>query len=306
MRDFRIAVLYHRFECAAKRLLFLRWHTPLRYLKKAVSPPMSTCRPKNSGDKSPRSKWNSFAILFILALVAGCRQQMAEQPSYKPLDKCEFFADGRSARPLVPGTVPRGHLRTDTDLLTGRRSAKGGEQDLATGVAQTQLRANRQPTEPQAALDERTRYAEFVDKFPFPITEKIVQHGYERYMIYCVVCHDPLGTGHGRIVERGYTQPPSYHIERLRKAPVGHLFAVVSEGYGSMPSYADQIPPRDRWAIVAYLRALQASQHYPAASASQAGWTSESVLRQASSVSFPPRGTDSEVHPATQLGGNSP
>jgi mono/diheme cytochrome c family protein len=90
-------------------------------------------------------------------------------------------------------------------------------------------------------------------------------------MIYCVVCHDPLGTGHGTIVQRGYTPPPSYHIERLRTAPVGHLFAVISEGYGSMPSYADQIPTRDRWAIVAYLRALQASQHYPEAAARKIG-----------------------------------
>jgi mono/diheme cytochrome c family protein len=84
-------------------------------------------------------------------------------------------------------------------------------------------------------------------------------------MIYCVVCHDPLGTGRGKIVERGYTKPTSYHIPRLRSVPVGHLFAVISEGYGSMPSYAGQIEPRDRWAIVAYVRALQLSQHFPAA-----------------------------------------
>jgi mono/diheme cytochrome c family protein len=82
-------------------------------------------------------------------------------------------------------------------------------------------------------------------------------------MIYCVMCHDPLGTGQGKIVERGYTPPPSYHLDRLRKAPVGHLFAVISEGYGSMPSYSAQIPTRDRWAIVSYLRALQLSQHFP-------------------------------------------
>jgi mono/diheme cytochrome c family protein len=188
---------------------------------------------------------------------------MAEQPAYKTLDACDFFPDGRSARPLPPGVVPRGALRSDTALLTGRRVATSGQQDLSSGVAQAQLRAARQPEGPEAVIDEKTRYAEFVAEFPFPITEKIVRHGYDRYMIYCVVCHDPLGGGRGRIVERGYTQPPSYHIERLRKAPVGHLFAVISEGYGGMPSYADQIPPRDRWAIVAYLRALQMSQHYP-------------------------------------------
>jgi mono/diheme cytochrome c family protein len=105
--------------------------------------------------------------------------------------------------------------------------------------------------------------SQFVDSFPYPITMQVLEHGYDRFMIYCVVCHDPLGTGRGKIVERGYTPPPSYHIPRLRTVPVGHLFAVVSEGYGSMPSYAGQISPRDRWAIVAYVRALQLSQHFP-------------------------------------------
>ena len=106
--------------------------------------------------------------------------------------------------------------------------------------------------------------SQFVDTFPFPVTLEVLEHGRDRYMIYCVVCHDPLGTGRGKIVERGYTPPPSYHIPRLRSVPVGHLFAVISEGYGSMPSYAGQISPRDRWAIVAYVRALQLSQHFPA------------------------------------------
>jgi mono/diheme cytochrome c family protein len=96
------------------------------------------------------------------------------------------------------------------------------------------------------------------------MTETVLDRGYQRYMIYCIMCHDPLGTGHGKIVERGYTAPPSYHIQRLRDAPAGYLFAVISEGYGSMPSYAAQIPLRDRWAIAGYLRALQASQHFPA------------------------------------------
>jgi mono/diheme cytochrome c family protein len=93
----------------------------------------------------------------------------------------------------------------------------------------------------------------------------VLEHGRNRYMIYCVVCHDPLGTGRGKIVERGYTRPPSYHIERLRQAPVGHFFEVISKGYGSMPSYGSQVPPRDRWAIIAYIRALQTSQHFKVA-----------------------------------------
>src|SRR5205085_3233880 len=89
----------------------------------------------------------------------------------------------------------------------------------------------------------------------------VFQRGQERYMIFCVVCHDPLGTGQGKIVERGYTPPPSFHIARLRQAPVGHFFDVITNGYGSMPEYRAQVPPRDRWAIVAYIRALQRSQH---------------------------------------------
>jgi mono/diheme cytochrome c family protein len=105
--------------------------------------------------------------------------------------------------------------------------------------------------------------AAFVREFPLPVSEAMIQHGYNRYIIYCVVCHDPLGTGHGRIIERGYTPPPSFHIERLRSTPPGRMFAVITEGYGSMPSYAEQIAPADRWAIAAYLRALQLSQHFP-------------------------------------------
>ncbi len=102
-----------------------------------------------------------------------------------------------------------------------------------------------------------------IETFPFPVTLDVVKHGQNRFMIYCVVCHDALGTGHGKIVERGYTRPPSYHIDRLRQAPVGHFFEVISKGYGSMPSYGSQVPPLDRWAIIAYIRALQTSQRFP-------------------------------------------
>jgi len=171
---------------------------------------------------------------------------MATQPSYRPLDPSEFFADGRSQRPLVPGTVARGHLRTNTALYTGRRQGAR----LAPVV-------NPSPTPDQ-------ENEQFVAEFPFPINEAAMEHGRQRYMIYCVVCHDSLGTGQGKIVERGYTPPPSFHIPRLRQAPPGRFFAVITEGYGSMPSYGAQIPPRDRWAITAYIRALQLSQHFPA------------------------------------------
>jgi mono/diheme cytochrome c family protein len=194
----------------------------------------------------------------VLALLVGCQQKMAEQPSYKPLDACQFFADGLSARPAVPGTVARGHLETDIALFTGRRVGKDGRpMGLVTPTV-----VQPPPGSPEEEQALKARYDQFVDTFPFPMTESVLQRGHDRFMIYCVVCHDPLGTGRGKIVERGYTQPPSYHIPRLRSAPVGHLFAVVTEGYGSMPSYGEQIPVRDRWAIVGYVRALQFSQHF--------------------------------------------
>jgi mono/diheme cytochrome c family protein len=114
-----------------------------------------------------------------------------------------------------------------------------------------------------ATVSAAARESDYVDTFPFPVTRAVLQHGQDRYLIYCVVCHDPLGHGRGKIVERGYTPPPSYHIDRLRRAPVGHFFDVMTNGYGSMPDYKQQIPPRDRWAIAAYVRALQLSQHFP-------------------------------------------
>jgi mono/diheme cytochrome c family protein len=193
-----------------------------------------------------------------LTLLAGCQQQMAKQPSYRPDEPSSFFPDGRGDRPLVPGTVARGHLRTDRHLFAGKRGL--GPREVGGPVALIgTARANPLNAVAVALAEEKN----YVDTFPFPITEDVLRHGQNRYMIYCVVCHDPLGTGRGKIVERGYTQPPSYHIERLRRSPVGRLFDVVTNGYGSMPDYKEQVPPRDRWAIIAYIRALQLSQHFP-------------------------------------------
>ena len=189
--------------------------------------------------------------------MTGCQQQMADQPSYKPLEPSTFFTNGQSARQLVAGTVARGHLEIDTHLYTGRKPGANRKQETARTEHPLPLGKNVAGT--TSALDE----TQFVETFPFPITAKVLEQGRDRYMIYCVVCHDPRGKGRGKIVERGYTPPPSYHISRLRTVSVGHVFAVISEGYGSMPSYAGQIPPRDRWAITAYVRALQLSQHYP-------------------------------------------
>jgi mono/diheme cytochrome c family protein len=178
------------------------------------------------------------ALLLVLPPMCACRQKMASQPSYGPLQASADSDERWEARNSVEGTIARGHLQIDRHRFTG----------YAAEPTQT----TDPPTEPQ-----------YVETFPVPVTRSMLQHGYERFMIYCVHCHDPLGSGHGRVVESGYSKPPSYHSDRMRQAPVGRLFAVISEGFGSMPSHAEQIPVEDRWAIVAYLRALQMSQHFP-------------------------------------------
>jgi mono/diheme cytochrome c family protein len=157
--------------------------------------------------------------------VVGCTQEMAEQPRYDPLEPSAFFTDGRSARPPVEGTVPRGYLRLDEHLYGGT---------VASVPA---------------------------DRLPVPLTRELLVRGQERYDIYCSPCHDRVGNGQGMIVRRGFSPPPSFHDERLRLAPIGHFFIVMTEGYGTMPDYAAQVPPHDRWAIAAYIRALQLSQH---------------------------------------------
>jgi mono/diheme cytochrome c family protein len=163
-------------------------------------------------------------LIFSAALVTGCRLDMHIQPKYKGFEPSTFFADGRSARPAVPGTVARGELRTDELLYTGKIS----------GVV--------------------------ADVFPFTITRKDLERGQQRYNIYCSPCHDYTGSGNGMIVQRGFPPPPSYHIDRLMKVPVGHFFDVMTNGYGTMYSYAARVSPEDRWRIAAYIRALQLSQ----------------------------------------------
>jgi mono/diheme cytochrome c family protein len=160
----------------------------------------------------------------LLLLAVGCRQQMADQPSHRPLTKSTFFGDDRSARPLEPGTVPQGFLSADERLYTGK---SGGE--------------------PVTAL-------------PVPLTSELLQRGRERFDIYCAPCHDRTGGGRGMIVQRGFRQPPSLHTDRLRQAPVGRFVEVIAGGFGAMPDYAEQVRPADRWAIAAYIRALQLSQ----------------------------------------------
>ena len=163
-------------------------------------------------------------VLLILA-VSGCRRDMQDQPRYKPLRASRFFADSRSARPIPAGTIARDELN-DTDVLhTG----------LNNGA--------------------------FTTQFPVPITKQLLLRGQERYNIYCTPCHGFLGDGNGMIAKRGFKWPANFHTDRLRNAPPGYLFQVVSNGYGAMPAYRHQIEPNDRWAILAYLRALQLSRN---------------------------------------------
>jgi mono/diheme cytochrome c family protein len=184
-------------------------------------------------------------------------QEMAVQPAYRPLQASSFFPDGRASQPLVPGTLPRGEVGdvpySDLAFYTG----KSGKTDEAPQAAAA-VAAFHQPLAGFAQVIAGDPYE---DAFPFPITEAVLKRGQERFNIFCAVCHDRAGTGDGMIKRRGFTPPPSYHIPRLRGARVGYFFSVMTRGYGAMPDYAAQIPPRDRWNIVAYIRALQLSHH---------------------------------------------
>jgi mono/diheme cytochrome c family protein len=194
-------------------------------------------------------------LVVAIVLPCGCQQKMADQPSFGVYAPCEFFSEGRSARPRVQGTVARGYLHANAALFTGRLT-KGPKSDEVE-------KKSEERSDPRAAFDGK---GAFVAAFLRPIDAPFIEHGRDRYAIFCAPCHDAQGTGRGPIVERGYTAPPSFHNDRLRTAPPGRLFAVISEGYGSMPSYAEQVSCEDRWAIVAFVRALQMSQHWPVAS----------------------------------------
>jgi len=157
--------------------------------------------------------------------MTGCRQDMHNQPRYKPLAATDFFGDGRSARPEAEGTVARGHLRIDKARYTGKEDGAD------------------------------------VTEFPFPITRTDLLRGQERFNIYCSPCHSRIGDGNGMVVRRGFRQAASYHTDKLIKAPVGHFFDVMTNGFGAMPSYASRVEPDDRWRIAAYIRVLQLSEN---------------------------------------------
>lgn len=202
--------------------------------------------------RKPRDFMLAFCLLLSAFLATGCRQDMHDQPKYEPLDKSAFFADGRQSRPLPEGTVARSQLRDDTHLYTGKlaQGQPAGETDQSQGVGAT----------PSQNASVSAQYQGFADTFPFPIDERALDRGQERYNVYCSLCHGRTGDGLGMIVRRGYRQPPSYHDDRLRQAPVGYLFDVITNGFGAMPDYSAQIPPEDRWKIIAYIRALQLSR----------------------------------------------
>ena len=160
----------------------------------------------------------------MCVVLAACRQDMHDAPSYDPLQQSAFFPDGAASRMLVANTVARGQLREDEHLYTGKVNG-------------------------QVAAE-----------FPMPVTAEVMARGQERFNVYCSPCHGRTGMGNGMIVQRGFRAPPSYHEERLRNVPVGYFFDVMTSGFGAMQDYSAQVPVTDRWAIAAYIRALQLSQ----------------------------------------------
>jgi hypothetical protein len=173
------------------------------------------------------SKVSQAAVVLAAMSLAGCaRLDMQDQPKYKPQRPSDFFADGRSDRPEPEGTVARGSLDDDTAYYEGKDAA-----------------------------------GKDIEAFPIAVDRVFVVRGQQRFDAFCAPCHGRIGNGLGMIVRRGFKQPPSYHIDRLRNAPVGHFYDVITNGYGAMLNYSQQVNVRDRWAIVAYIRALQYSQN---------------------------------------------
>jgi len=183
-------------------------------------------------------------------MTGGCRQDMQDQPKMKPFRSTTFFSDKLSMRPPVAGTVPRGFLRADSELFTGKKS-KG---------TSTTPAASATPAASSSSAANANAFPDDITVLPVPVTKETLVRGKERYEIFCSVCHGITGYGDGMIVRRGFRRAASFHDDRLRQAPVGHFFDAVTNGWGAMPSYAAQIPVQDRWAIVAYVRALQLSQ----------------------------------------------
>lgn len=193
---------------------------------------MSSSEPRSMRLRDAALRAGLIALVALGGLGAiGCRQDMHDQPKLKPYRSSQFFVNGSGMRNLPAHTVARGSLQENTHFYTGR---------MPDGSMATEL--------------------------PMPMTKALLKRGQERFTIYCTPCHGQVGDGRGMVVRRGYKQPTSYHDERLRQVPIGYFFDVMTNGFAVMPSYAPQVPPEDRWAIAAYIRALQLSQHVDASS----------------------------------------
>jgi mono/diheme cytochrome c family protein len=228
-----------------------------------------------------------FLSTFPLWLLVGCQQRMAEQPGHRGYEASEFFPNQQGVRPLEPGTVYRGQRAAIHPMLTG----------LSLEGQKVRNQAANEDNSDTPELGAPDRVENYVTEFPFEMTEADLKRGQQRYNIFCAVCHGATGDGNGKIVERGYLRPPSYHTDPegrlidsaatgivkaegesqlpkgysrgfdrfgiripIHEVPVGYIFQVITQGYGGMPDHASQIPPEDRWRIVAYIRALQLSQ----------------------------------------------
>lgn len=210
-----------------------------RFFQKEETTERLPASPRLRVSVSPR-----LLLVPCLLFTAACRQDMQDQPRMKPYRSTSFFSNGLSSRPPVEGTVPRGFLRADKEFFTGKKSTAAASP--SSGATTT-------------AGGQQATYPDDITEFPLPITQEIVVRGRERYEIFCSACHGMTGNGDGMIVRRGFRRAASFHTDALRQAPVGHYFDAITNGWGAMPPYAPQIPPRDRWAIISYIRALQLS-----------------------------------------------
>lgn len=243
------------------------------------------------------------ALLAALPLAAGCRQRMADQPYYRPLEESEFFEDKRASRPIERGTIHRGQYLESDPIATGlTRDEWNFTYEYAVPakpdapVVEGAEKVKRAVGAPRYDQRKPGEHKVYVEKFPFAMTQADLDRGEERYTIFCAVCHGPQGNGQGKVWERGYLVPTSFHTQKvdakeadvknpqglgisrgyamwlagpnytpmpMDQAPVGYYFEVITKGYGGMPSYSAQIPPDDRWRIIAHIRRLQFTQRAP-------------------------------------------
>jgi hypothetical protein len=196
-----------------------------------------------------------FCLLPFSFLLSGCRRDMQDQPKAIAYRESAFYKDGNASRQLIEGTVPRGFLRADREYYFGKKAVYG------TGSGSDRVTNSTGP-QPGASTNPGAMFPDDVETLPFPITKEILDRGQDRYQIFCSSCHGLTGNGDGIIARRGFNKPSpaSLHQDKLRQAPVGHFFDVITNGWGAMPSHAAQIPVADRWKIIAYVRALQLSQ----------------------------------------------